>query len=107
MLAADIMYELKTGRDLAHRVKEALSMNMRCIIACSPGRPGRRAFIDELQLLLPNKNIDFIEIIGNTCSGPRNELICGKDSTSISENPKVLTVALLDIGPNMGFNTKR
>jgi len=103
MLAADIMYELKTGRALAHRVKEALSMDMRCIIACSPGRPGRRAFTDELQLLLPNKKTDFIEIVGNTCSGPRHDLICGKDSPSISENPKALTVALLDIGPNAGL----
>ena len=102
LVAADIMYELKTGRALAHRVKESLSMGMRCIIACSPGRPGRVAFSEEIQVLLPNQNTDFIEIIGSTCSGPRNELICGKDSSSISETPKALAVALLDIGPASG-----
>jgi hypothetical protein len=100
MVAADIMYELKTGRALAHRVREALISGTRCIIACSPGRPGRNAFSQEIKQLLPNINTDFIEIAGTTCSGPRNDLICGKDSTSISENPKPLSVALLDICPS-------
>ena len=45
-------------------------------------------------------DVDFIEVDGTTCSGPRNELICGKDSTTVSSTPKMLKVALLDLSPD-------
>ena len=98
--AADIMYEPKTGRATAHRVVEALKRGSRVVIGCSPGRPGRPAFLEELRTLVPGINADFIDSEGTTCSGPRHELICGKGSTSVSEKPKMLLVALMDLEPS-------
>lgn len=100
VVAADIMYEPKTGIAMAHRVVEALKTGRRVIVGCSPGRPGRPKFQEELRRLLPGINCDFTEVEGRTCSGPRNELICGENSTTISSSPKVLKVALLDLDPS-------
>ena len=99
VVAADIMYEPKTGIAMAYRVVEALKVGSRVIVGCSPGRPGRPRFIEKLRELLPNTKVDFVGVNGTTCSGPRNELICGKDSTSISSKPKLLKVELLDLSP--------
>ena len=41
-----------------------------------------------------------MEVDGTTCSGPRNDLICGEGSTTVSSKPKLLKVALLDIKPD-------
>ena len=98
--AADIMYEPKTGRATAHRTVEALKRGSRVVIGCSPGRPGRPAFLEELKKLVPGINADFVDSEGTTCSGPRHELICGEGSTSISEKPKMLLVALMDLEPS-------
>lgn len=98
--AADIMYEPKTGRATAHRTVEALKRGSRVVIGCSPGRPGRPAFLEELNKLVPGIDADFVDSEGTTCSGPRHELICGEGSTSISEKPKMLLVALMDLEPS-------
>ncbi|OEU17573.1 hypothetical protein FRACYDRAFT_184424 [Fragilariopsis cylindrus CCMP1102] len=98
--AADIMYEPKTGVAMAHRAVEALRNNCRVIIGDSPGRAGRPAFLDTLNEL-GVEGAEFQETIGKTCSGPRNDLICGKGSTSVSDTPQELSVALLDLKPNM------
>lgn len=45
-------------------------------------------------------NVDFVEVDGTTCSGPRNSLICGEGSGSVSPEPKQLKVALLDLEPS-------
>jgi len=97
--AADILYEKKTGIALAKRTIEALERGSRIVIGCSPGRPGRPAFIEELQRLL-EKEVNFVDVKGRTCTGERNSLICGEGSTSISKEPQVLQVALLDLTPD-------
>mmetsp|Transcript_17430 Transcript_17430/g.21291 ORF Transcript_17430/g.21291 Transcript_17430/m.21291 type:complete len:347 (+) Transcript_17430:72-1112(+) len=100
IVAADIMYEPKTGICMAHRVVEALKSGSRVIVGCSPGRPGRPKFTEKLQYLLSDTDVEFMEVDGTTCSGPRNDLICGKDSSSISSKPKLIKVALLDLDPS-------
>ena len=101
LVAADIMYEPKTGKAMAERVYEALQAGNRVLVGDSPGRAGRPAFLAELRSLLGDETIDFEDAMGTTCSGPRHELICGKNSASISEGkPKMLQVGILDIqGP--------
>jgi len=97
--AADILYEKKTGIALAKRTIEALERGSRIVIGCSPGRPGRPAFIEELQRL-SSKDVNFVNVEGKTCTGERNSLICGEGSTSISKEPQALQVALLDLTPD-------
>lgn len=99
VIAADIMYEPKTGEATAVRTLEALKAGSRVIIGCSPGRPGRPYFLKKLKELLPGVDIEFEIVQGRTCSGDRNELICGKNSISVSDVPKALNVHLLDISP--------
>lgn len=101
VIAADIMYEPMTGIAAAIRAVEALKAGSRVIIGCSPGRPGRPYFTDKLKELLPGINTEFQEVEGRTCSGPRNELICGEHSNSVSPEPKPLNVALIDLIPDM------
>ena len=99
--AADILYEKKTGIALAKRTMEALERGSRVVIGCSPGRPGRPAFLNELQRLNTNmKDVNFVNVEGSTCTGERNSLICGKGSTSISDEPEMLLVALMDLTPD-------
>lgn len=99
--AADILYEKKTGVALAKRTIEALERGSRVVIGCSPGRPGRPAFLKELQRLNSNmKDVNFVDVEGSTCTGERNSLICGKGSTSISDEPEMLLVALMDLTPD-------
>mmetsp|Transcript_43843 Transcript_43843/g.92197 ORF Transcript_43843/g.92197 Transcript_43843/m.92197 type:complete len:326 (-) Transcript_43843:103-1080(-) len=99
--AADILYEKSTGIALATRCIEALERGSRVVIGCSPGRPGRPAFLEELRRLNPNmKDVDFVDVEGTTCSGERNSLICGEGSTSISDEPAMLLVALMDLMPD-------
>jgi predicted nicotinamide N-methyase len=100
VVAADIMYEPKTGIAMAHRTVEALKRGSRVIVGDSPGRPGRPAFLAKLKEL-GVVGAEFHETVGRTCSGPRHELICGKGSTSVSETPQDLSVALLDLNPTM------
>ena len=99
VIAADIMYEPMTGIAAAIRTVEALKAGARVIIGCSPGRPGRPHYTSKLKELLPNMSAEFEDAEGWTCSGPRNDLICGEGSTSISSEPKILTVALMDLIP--------
>ena len=104
VVAADIMYEPKTGKAMARRTLEALKQNSRVIIGDSPGRPGRPAFLKELEKLgLSGPEVKFIPTIGQTCSGERHDLICGENSTSISKIPKDLEVAVMDLDPHMFF----
>ena len=99
--AADILYEKSTGIALAKRCIEALERGSRVVIGCSPGRPGRPAFLEELQRLNPSmEHVNFVNVEGTTCTGERNSLICGKGSTSISDEPKMLIVALMDLIPS-------
>ena len=105
LLAADIMYEPKTGVAMAHRAVEALKRNCRVIVGDSPGRPGRPAFVKALKEL-GVRDAKFIDKVGKTCTGPRHDLICGKQSTSISETPKELMVAIMDLHPNMLLENK-
>lgn len=100
VLAADIMYEPKTGVAMAHRAVEALRNNCRVIVGDSPGRPGRPAFLQALGDL-GVVGAEFIDTVGQTCTGPRHDLICGKTSTSVSDKPKELMVAIMDLHPNM------
>lgn len=99
VIAADIMYEPKTGVAMAFRAKEALESGSRVIIGCSPGRPGRPKFQEKLKELIPDIDTSFTDVEGRTCSGERHSLICGKNSTSISEKPKPLSVKLMDLKP--------
>jgi predicted nicotinamide N-methyase len=100
VVAADIMYEPKTGVAMAHRAVEALRQGSRVIVGDSPGRPGRPAFLQALKDLGVS-GATFFDTVGRTCSGPRHELICGKDSTSVSDTPQELPVAIMDLNPSM------
>jgi len=101
VVAADIMYEPKTGAAIAHRAVEALKQGSRVIIGDSPGRPGRPAFLETLQSLGVSNEARFVDAVGRTCSGPRHDMICGEGSTSVSQTPKDLSVALMDLYPSM------
>jgi len=98
--AADILYEKKTGIALAKRTIEALERGSRVVIGCSPGRPGRPIFLEELQRLHPNLEAKFVSVEGSTCTGERASLICGEGSTSVSDEPELLMVALMDLTPD-------
>jgi predicted nicotinamide N-methyase len=100
VVAADIMYEPRTGAMLAHRAVEALRQNCRVIVGDSPGRAGRPAFLQTLEML-GVKGCAFQDTVGKTCSGPRHNLICGEGSLSVSDTPKELKVAILDLHPGM------
>ncbi|KAI2491710.1 hypothetical protein MHU86_22853 [Fragilaria crotonensis] len=97
VVAADVMYEPRTGTAMAKRTYEALSRGSRVVVGDSPGRAGRPAFLEELKRL--GVKGEFTDTVGQTCSGPRHDLICGKDSSSVSDHPKDLTVAILDLDP--------
>ena len=58
------MYEPATGRAVARRVVEALSRGSRVVIGCSPGRPGRPAFLEELREIVPGIQADFVDAEG-------------------------------------------
>lgn len=92
------MYEPVTGRAMACRTLEALKRGNRVIICDSPGRAGRPAFLEELNRL--GVKGTFGDTIGQTCYGPRHDLICGKTSSSVSDRPKPLIVALMDLDPD-------
>jgi len=98
VVAADIMYEPSTGRAMAQRAFEALQRGSRVLVGDSPGRPGRAAFLEELERL-GIQNAVFYDTVGQTCSGPRHDLICGKESSSVSTTPKALSVAIMDLLP--------
>jgi predicted nicotinamide N-methyase len=100
VVAADIMYEPKTGVAMAHRAVEALERGSRVIVGDSPDRPGRPAFLAKLKEL-GVVGAEFHETVGRTCSGPRHALICGKGSASVSETPQDLAVGLMDLFPSM------
>ena len=101
VVAADIMYEPKTGIAMAHRAVEALRQGCRVLVGDSPGRPGRPAFLKTLKELGVGDDAVFVETIGRTCSGPRHDLICGTGSTSVSQAPQELPVAIMDLNPSM------
>ena len=102
VVAADVMYEPVTGRAVAQRTVEALKRGSRVLVGDSPGRAGRPAFLAELEHL-GVKDAAFVNTVGRTCSGPRHELICGKGSTSVSELPTDLDVAVMDLDPATAF----
>lgn len=100
VVAADIMYEPKTGIAMAKRAVEALKLGAKVLVGDSPGRPGRKAFLEELELLGVVKAA-FVDTVGYTCSGERHELICGKGSTSVSKKPEELMVAIMELDPKV------
>lgn len=104
VVAADIMYEPKTGRAMARRAIEALQRGSRVLVGDSPGRAGRPAFLATLKES-GVVNAEFVETVGRTCIGPRHDLICGKESLSVSEMPQELAVAILDLDPARCFNS--
>jgi hypothetical protein len=73
---------------------------MEVLVADSPGRAGRPAFLERVNqnLRVP---VSFQSIPGSTISEQRHELICGAGSTTISETPKPLPIALLELHPSM------
>ena len=103
VVAADVMYEPKTGRAVAHRVVEALKNNSTIIVGDSPGRAGRPAFLEELNSLLKTESLDFTDTNGWTVTGDRNELICSPESPTVGkrkgDGPQPLTVAILKLDP--------
>jgi len=104
VVAADVLYEPRTGRAMARRAKEALERGSRFVLGDSPGRPGRPSFIQELQRILPHRahDVKFFDSVGYTCDGDRHELICGKNSQSISPikgKSQRLDIAIIDLMP--------
>jgi predicted nicotinamide N-methyase len=99
VVAADVMYEPKTGKALAHRVLEALAAGCRVLIGDSPGRPGRPAFLSELHTLGLN-DATFTDRVGTTVTGARHELICGKTSRTVTPQPEDLIVAVMELHPS-------
>ena len=97
-LVADVMYEPNTGKALAHRVVEALKRGSRILVGDSPGRAGRPAFLEQLKEL-GVENAKFVDVPGWTVVGDRHNLICGKDSASVSKTPKQLMVSLMELDP--------
>jgi predicted nicotinamide N-methyase len=100
VVAADIMYEPATGRAMAVRALEALQNGSRVLIGDSPGRAGRPAFLQELERL-GVKGAAFVDTVGSTVTGERHELICGKGSTTNSQEPQELTVAIMELDPKL------
>jgi Lysine methyltransferase len=101
-VAADVMYEPRTGRALAHRVVEALEYGCHVLIGDSPGRAGRPAFLKELgRLGLYPKVADFVDVTGSTVVGARHDLICAPTSPTVKGDtknpPGRLTVAIMEI----------
>ena len=97
VVAADVMYEPATGTALAHRVVEAMAAGSRVLVGDSPGRAGRPAFLKELGQL--GVQASFVDTLGSTVKGERNDLICGPDSPTVSTEPKGLMVAVMDLDP--------
>ncbi|GAX25060.1 hypothetical protein FisN_10Lh255 [Fistulifera solaris] len=97
VVAADVMYEPSTGKALAHRVLEAMTAGSRVLVGDSPGRAGRPAFLEELRRL--GVEASFVDTLGSTVKGERNDLICGPGSLTVSTVPKELIVAVMDLLP--------
>jgi len=96
VVAADVMYEPAAGKAVACRVKEALDMGCDVLIGDSPGRAGRPAFLEQLRVLGLNE-ASFVSVVGSTVTGDRHELICGPTSTTVSDVPTDLEVAIMDL----------
>jgi len=111
LVAADVLYEPATGVALAHRAVEALERGMSVWIGDSPGRADRPAFERTLKALLVLGDDDapqFETVVGSTVTGERHELICGRNSTSVSATPQELHVAVLELDPKRHLpKTKR
>lgn len=114
VVAADILYEPRTGRAMAHRVVEALRANCTVLLADSPGRMGRPAFLQTLQQHYGFIGAQFRDTVGRTVDGPRHELICGKTSPTVgtsssssnmdtpeqTSNALKITMALMELFPD-------
>lgn len=96
VVAADVMYEPKTGVAMAHRAVEALKNGARVIVGDSPGRPGRAAFLQTLKEL-GVEGAEFVDTIGRRRTGSWKDFIRSK--ASMSEAPKDLSVAIMDLKP--------
>ena len=57
VVAADVLYFPASGTMLARRVREALESGSRVIVGDSPDQPGRAAFIEQLDALLPDVGV--------------------------------------------------
>ena len=57
VVAADVLYFPASGTMLARRVLEALESGSRVIVGDSPDQPGRAAFIEQLDALLPDVGV--------------------------------------------------
>lgn len=99
VVAADIMYKPKTGRMMARRAMEALQAGSSVVVGDSPGRAGRPAFLQELNRL--GVKAEFIDVVGSTVVGERHDLICGMGSPTVSDKPRALSVAILDLDPKL------
>jgi predicted nicotinamide N-methyase len=97
LVAADIMYEPKTGRAMAHRAVEALEAGSQVFICDSSGRPGRPHFLKRLKEL--GVEGSFQEEVGSKVSGERHELICSKESPCVSASPHALMVTVMELSP--------
>mmetsp|Transcript_32286 Transcript_32286/g.47359 ORF Transcript_32286/g.47359 Transcript_32286/m.47359 type:complete len:487 (-) Transcript_32286:46-1506(-) len=111
IVAADVLYESKTGIALAKRiVSEGLQThNSRIIIGCSRGRKGRKSFLQELKRLLPDHlnvnvggvNDDNDDVRGRV--GFKNVVVdmstcnvSGKEGGDEKENSDVVSILELD-----------
>ena len=124
IVVADLLYEKVTALALAQRILHIRNTykneNIQIIIGDSPGRIGRPVFLEELQkqhwkddTTANNNNNNnnattttvhaaFMKttmVLGQTMTTPRNELICGPTSKSISStnDPKSIEIDILHI----------
>ena len=124
IVVADLLYEKVTALALAQRILHIRNFykneNIQIIIGDSPGRIGRPVFLEELQKqhwkddTTANNNSNnnnattttphaaFMKttmVLGQTMTTPRNELICGPTSKSISStnDPKSIEIDILHI----------
>ena len=96
MLVADLLYEPATAVAVAKRVDEAIRIhNAKVIIGDSPNRPGRAHLIETLRDLLPERDVVFRTVPGQSVVGVRHDLI--SDKRSVGDKPRPLEMGLLEL----------
>lgn len=94
--AADLLYMKSTAIALALRCVEALQMQaIRAVLVGDLGRPGRAAFLAELQRLgVMAERAHFVSVLGWGSPSPRNTLISSRDvGESVAVGLMILTPA--------------
>jgi len=78
------MYEPATAITLAQRVVEALAAGCQVVIGDSPGGDGWPAFLHALRHQWHVLYADFVDMVGYTVRGERNDSMCGPSSTALT-----------------------